>query len=176
MAQLERTPDADVTRSQCVWQRASPHRLLERRGGADRPQPLSSHEHSAIHVEHVAGNVGGSIRSEKLDRLRNIAIGSTAANRNRSQHRRAHLFVQNRSHGGLDVTRRDGIHGNSPRGHFTRQRARHSDQPGLRGRIVDLARLSGAAHHAGHIHNPAPAVLDHRAGAAPGSADRRRSN
>ena len=35
------------------------------------------------------------------------------------------------------------------------------DQAGLGGGIIHLARLPGAAHHAGHIHNPPPAVLDH---------------
>ena len=67
--------------------------------------------------------------------------------------------IQHRRHRRLDVSRRDRIDGDAARSHLARQRPGHSDQPGLRGGVVHLARLPGAAHHAGDVDDASPAIL-----------------
>ncbi len=76
-------------------------------------------------------------------------------------HLLAQFLAQHRRHRRLDISRRNGIHCNPTRSHLARQRPRESDQTRLRRRVIHLALLPRAAHHARDVDDPSPAILHH---------------
>src|SRR5579863_2338724 len=119
------------------------------------------HEHAAVDVEDVAGDVGGGVGGEEDDGAGDFEVGAGAAEGDLGEHGLALLFVEAVSHGGFNKAGSDGVDGDAAGGDFAGERSSEADESGLAGGVVGLAGLAGAADDGGDVDDAAPAVFDH---------------
>ena len=119
------------------------------------------HEHSAIHIEGVAGDVGGFFGGEEGNGMGDVEVGSDAAKGDVLSHGALLVFSQNCGHGGFDVARSYRVDSDGAAGEFAGEGFCEADESGFGGGVVRLAGLAGFADDGGDVDDAAPAVFDH---------------
>src|SRR5438067_1994849 len=123
----------------------------------------SSHQHPAVHVEHMAGDVTRIGRSQKAHSVRNLLVGTRTPKWNNLGHILAQLRAQHFRHCGLDPSRSNRVDCDAARRHFTRDRHSKADQPGLRRGVIRLSRLAHLSKDAGDVNDSSPTLFQHGA-------------
>src|SRR5271157_523814 len=124
---------------------------------------LLSHQHAAIYVQHVAGDVGRIVRGQKCHGVSHIFRRSHSSQRNLLDGVLLELVAQNRRHGGFDESGSNGVAGNVARADLAGNGHGEADQSCLRRSIVRLPGLSHLPEDAGDVDDASPALLEHRA-------------
>src|SRR5882762_4476750 len=134
----------------------------------------SNHDHSAIDVNRLPGDIGRLVGAEIDCRRSDIFRHSEPRCRDLRKDGIALLVVERVGHRRLDKSRRDAIGGDVALGIFRTQRLDHADQPRLRRRVIALTRIAGDADDGGDRDDAAEPLAHHQPGHCPGQAEGRR--
>src|SRR5690349_1904629 len=121
------------------------------------------HQHAAIYVQHVPGNVSSLVGSKKRRGAGNILCTADPSHGNSLHGHLPEVFAQRRGHRRFDKAGRDRITGNIAGSHFACNGHGQSNQAGFGCRIVCLSGLAHLPKYRGDIYDPAPALLEHGA-------------
>src|SRR5271157_1293391 len=124
---------------------------------------LLSHQHAAIHVQHVARDVGGIVRGQKCHGVSHIFRRSHSSQRNLLDGVLLELVAQNRRHGGFDESGSDGVARNVARADLARNGHGQADQSCFGRSVVRLPRLAHLTENAGDVDDAPPTLLKHGA-------------
>jgi hypothetical protein len=119
------------------------------------------HEHAAVDVQGVAGDVGGFFGGEEGYGVGDIGVGAHAAEGDVLGHGRFLVVGEDGGHGGFDVAGGDRIHGYRPACELAGEGFGEADEAGFGGGVVGLTGLTGLAYDGGDVDDASPAVFDH---------------
>src|SRR5664279_5356554 len=126
------------------------------------PELRASDVEPAAHVETGPRHVGGRVGRQIDDGARHISGRSEPPEDDLAYERLPPVLAQRIRHGRLDIARRDGIHGDSPRADLAGEGLREPDDAGLGRGIVRLARVTHEPHDGRDVHDaPRDPFLQH---------------
>ena len=128
---------------------------------AARRTPRSVHVLAAVHGHRRAGDEIGLVRDQEQHRAHDVVGLAEAADGNAIDDLLQHLLGHRAHHVGVDVARRDGVHGDVDLGPFLRQRLGEAVDAGLGRRVVHLAVLAGLAVDRADVHDAPELALAH---------------
>src|SRR5208337_4692112 len=120
-----------------------------------------THEHTAVYVYNLAGDIASRIGCKKGNRSRNVLRRAVPCRRNLRQQCFARFLRDSQRHISLDKSRGDRVHGNVPGDNLARKGSGKADNAGLSGRIITLPRISDHADHRSDIDNTAVTAAHH---------------
>ncbi|CDZ88430.1 conserved hypothetical protein [Rhodococcus ruber] len=126
--------------------------------------PVSvAHAEAAVDGDDRAGDVRGVVGREEADDGGDVLGSAETLQRDELLRGVADVVGEFGGHVRLDEAGRDDVGRDRPRAEFAGHRAGQADDAGLRGRVVDLPRLTGHADDRAEEDHPAPAPSQHRA-------------
>ena len=135
----------------------------------------ASHHHSAIHAQHLAGDVRRVRAGKEADGGRDLMRFAEAAERNVGLYCFLQIVGQRLRHVGGDKPGSDHVARHALAGQFAGHALGEADQPCLAGGVVGLPCIAGHARHAADIDDPAGLGPHDRAG-PPIESPRKRSS
>src|SRR5574341_1384716 len=132
---------------------------------------FSSHQESAIYVDHLSRDVAGARPDEEGNRLSDILAGAEAARRYGMQELLLKFLGKPGRHLRLNVSRRHRVHRDAARGQLPRHRLGKADHAGFRSRVSRLSCVPCLPHHRRHVDDPAVPLADHASADRLGTVD-----
>src|SRR5499426_2484535 len=154
--------------------------MADRHGSAASGTPAgprrrrSNHRHPAVHVQRLAGDVGGLLRGEKDRGSRHIRPRAEPARGDSGKDRLPLLVAELVGHRRGDQARRDAVRRHAAFGIFGGDRLDHADHPGLGRGVIALTGIAGDADHRGDADDAAETLPHHPAYRRPREAEGRR--
>src|ERR1700722_2214235 len=114
-----------------------------------------AHTHAAVDGDDRTGDVARILGREKADHPGDLLGGADPLRRDELQRPRLDPLIQRAGHLGVDVAGGHHVRGDPGLRQFPGDRAGHTDQTGLGGRVVGLVADAPAAGHRADVDDPA---------------------